>query len=105
VWRWLHQPWGFDISEDSMVVTNHRAMRGEPVTDGLRRDEDTWELFVDADPDLPQEDVFVVPLSTLLAFDSTLEPFIKLPTGSGLRRQAGGAIGAWSSRPASQDKR
>jgi len=95
VWRWMHEPWRFAIPESSTVVTNLRAMRGERVTEGLRRDDEAWEIFVDADPDVPQEDVFVVPLSTLLGFDASLEPFTQLEIGTGLRRERGGA---WSPR-------
>jgi hypothetical protein len=98
VWRWLYQPWPFSIPESSTVVTNRRAMLGEKVTEGLRRGEENWELFVEADPDVRQKGVYVVPFSTLLAFDSTLEAFFELPVGSGLRRKTDGTIGPWSSR-------
>jgi hypothetical protein len=96
VWRWLYQPWPFQVAENSTVVTNHRAMRGEAVTEGLRRGEKRWELFVDADPDVPQKAVYVIPFSTLLGFDSTLEAFVQLPVGAGLKRETGGAIGPWT---------
>jgi hypothetical protein len=90
VWRCLTEPWPFAISEDSKVVTNLEAMRGAPVTDGLRRKENTWEMFAGADPDVPQADVLVVPLSTLLLFDVSLRTFVELAVGDGLRREAGG---------------
>jgi hypothetical protein len=91
VWQCLTERWPFAISEDSTVVTNFDALRGAPVTDGLRRKEDTWELFAGADPDVPQNDVLVVPLSTLLFFDTSLRPFVDLCVGDGLRREPGGA--------------
>jgi hypothetical protein len=43
----------------------------------------------------PQEDVIVVPLSTLLLFDESLRPFVELAVGKGLRREPGGA---WRTR-------
>jgi hypothetical protein len=94
-WRWLGEKWPYDIAEHSTVVTNLRAMRGEPITEGLRRGENRWELFVDADPDQPQEGVFVVPFGTLLGVDPTLAPFTQLRVGEGLTRVPGHG---WSPR-------
>jgi len=90
VWRCLTEPWPYAMSKDSTVVTNLEAMRGEPVTEGLRRKEGAWELFAGADPDVPQNGVFIVPLAMLVAFDPSLLPFTTLPVGAGLRRERNG---------------
>lgn len=89
VWRWMGERWPYAILEDSIAVTNLAAMRGGTITDGVRRTGLKWELFVDADPNKPQEGVFVVPFGTLLGFDPTLEAFTRLPAGAGLTRRAG----------------
>jgi hypothetical protein len=89
VWRWIGEKWPYDVSEDSVAVTNLAAMRGAAITDGLRRSSINWELFVDSDPDKPQDGVLVVPLGTLLGFDPTLAAFTHLAVGEGLTRKPG----------------
>jgi hypothetical protein len=66
-------------------------------------------MFSGAGPEVPEEEVFPVPLATLLAFDPSLEPALDLRIGSGLFRehdQTGRAL-AWQpwerSRPSASD--
>ena len=44
-----------------------------------------------ADPDQPQEGVFIVPFGTLLGYAPTLAAFTQLAVGEGLTRKPGGA--------------
>lgn len=86
VWRWLHEPWGNSVSPRSVAVTNLGALRGERVTEAARWEEDQWELFAGSGPDTPPDEIRVVPLSTLLAVDESLNVVTSLEVGQALWR-------------------
>jgi len=88
VWRGLHEPWAYPVPANSVAVTNLGALRGERVTEAVRWEEDEWELFAGAGPDVPKEERRVVPLGVLLAADESLVPVVSLSIGSGLWRDA-----------------
>jgi hypothetical protein len=91
VWKCLKDESASTIDVNARVVTNLAALRGEPVTEGLRRRDLDWELFANADPDVPQDAAIVVPLTTLLFHDESLSVFLDVAVGEGLRREPGGA--------------
>ena len=67
-------------------MTNLEALKGAAVTEAMRWEVDQWELFSGAGPDVKKEDTRVVPLSTLVLYDSTLDLVMKLEEGKGLWR-------------------
>lgn len=87
VWRYLFEPWDHPVSDRVEAVTDLAALRGEPVTEAARWEEDQWELFAGAGPDVPPEDVRVVPLGVLLGADPSLAPVLALALGEALRRE------------------
>jgi hypothetical protein len=86
VWQWLHEPWTYPVSEDSTAVTNLAALRGERITEVVRWEEDEWEMFAGAGPDVPKDEMRMVPLGTLLGADKSLVPVVQLAIGEGLWR-------------------
>lgn len=86
-WRWLHEEWVYPIPRLSAGITNLEALRGARITEVVRWEEDEWELFAGAGPDVPEEDIRVVPLGILLGSDNSLEPITALTVGSGLWRE------------------
>ena len=88
VWRWLHEPWIYPVSRDSMAITDLAALRGERITEACRWEEDEWELFAGAGPDVAKDEMRVVSLGTLLAIDASLEPIMNLAIGTGLWRDS-----------------
>src|SRR5262245_13903427 len=86
VWRWLHEPWEYSVSPQSVASTNLDALRGDRITEAARWEDDQWELFAGAGPDVPRSDVRVVPLGTLLAMDPSLEVVTSLKVGEALWR-------------------
>ena len=86
VWRWLSEAWTYPVPQDSTAATNLAALRGDRVTEVMRWDEDEWETFAEAGPDVAKEDMRVVPLGTLIASDKSLEPAVHLRIGEGLWR-------------------
>ncbi len=86
VWRWLHEPWENSVSSQSVATTNLDALRGERITEACRWEDDQWELFAGAGPDVPRSEIRVVPLATLLALDPSLDAVISLKVSEGLWR-------------------
>jgi len=86
VWRWLHEPWTYPVPTDSTAATNLPALRGDRITELVRWEENEWEAFAGTGPDVPKDDVRVVPLGTPLAVDETLVPAVHLAKGEGLWR-------------------
>jgi hypothetical protein len=89
------EPWPFDASPHSIAVTNLDALRGDPVTEASRWEETEWELFAGVGPDIPEDDVRVVPLATLLGYDESLEPVTQLRVPGAIRRFPGGPWADW----------
>jgi hypothetical protein len=56
VWKWLREPWTYMVRKDSTVVTDLAALRGERVTEACRWEEDEWELFAGAGPDVAKDE-------------------------------------------------
>lgn len=86
-WKWLDVSWELPVSPQSVAVTNLDALRGHPVTEVMRWEEDEWEMFSGPGPDVKKNDIRSLPLATLVAQDTTLECVTSLPVGSGLWRE------------------
>jgi hypothetical protein len=95
VWKWLREPWTYPVRQDSTAVTDLAALRGERITEACRWEEDGWELFAGAGPDVAKDEMRVVALGTLLAVDPSLEPVISLAIGTGLWRDAASDWHPW----------
>lgn len=85
VWQWLAEPWPHAVSAQPVALTNLDA-HGERITEAARWDEGQWELFAGAGPDVPRENIRVVPLWTLLAVDQSLNAVTRLAVGQALWR-------------------
>ena len=86
VWRWLHEPWTYPVPEGAAAATDLAALRGERVTEAMRWEEDEWEIFVGDGPDIPKDELRMVPLGTLVAADESLVPVMYLTVSEGLLR-------------------
>ena len=89
IWKWLREPWAYPVPEDSTAATDLAALRGDRITEACRWEEDEWELFAGAGPDVPKDEMRVVALGTLLAADPSLEPVVNLTIGTGMWRHDG----------------
>jgi hypothetical protein len=95
-WKWLHDPWTFPVPASSTTTTNLGALRGEHITEAARWEEDEWEIFAGSGTDVPEEEMRVVPLGTLLATDGSLAPVVNLAVGEGLWRDEVSEWQDWS---------
>ncbi len=104
VWQWLDGGWPHSPPSNVEVVTNLDALLGYAVSELMRWEESEWEMFSGPGPEVPEDQMHVVPLATLLAFDSTLQPALEVPVGSGLFREfeddAPGPWQRWEQRKA-----
>lgn len=87
VWQWLDGGWPYAVAPDSVAVTNLDALQGYAISELARWEEQEWEMFSGAGPEIPREEIFRVPLGTLLAFDRSLEAALELAVGTGLYRE------------------
>ena len=85
-WRWLKDEWPYSIPQNSVALTNLDALRGTRITEAARWEEDQWELFAGAGPDIPDHERRVVPLGMLLEADRSLSVVVNLKIGAGVRR-------------------
>jgi hypothetical protein len=72
VWQWLEVPWSYPVPISSLVTTNLAALRGKRVTEVMRWGDDSWEIFAGEGPDIPEREIRVVALGTILAIDKSL---------------------------------
>ncbi|HTC95902.1 MAG TPA: DUF4262 domain-containing protein [Terriglobales bacterium] len=86
VWQWLHEPWTYPVPKDATAATNLAALRGDRITEVTRWEEDEWEMFAGAGPDVPKDEMRVVSLGTLVAADKSLVPVMNLAIEEGLWR-------------------
>jgi Domain of unknown function (DUF4262) len=98
VWRWLREDWTYPVPKDSTAATNLDALRGGRVTEIMRWEEDEWEIFAGAGPDVSKEDMRVVPLGTLIAADRTVEAAVRLTVGEGIWRDSESKWHPWHKR-------
>lgn len=75
--------WTFSFPVGFTVVTDSRALQGKAITEVSRWDDGEFEMLAIGDDDVHpnEEDLRVVPLSTLAAVDRTLEPLFETPRG------------------------
>jgi Domain of unknown function (DUF4262) len=86
IWQWLSRKWDYPIPSGSMAVTDLSVLFGEKATEITRWEEDEWEIFSGAGPDMPKELMRIVPLGLLFGIDKSLEKVISLEIGKGLWR-------------------
>jgi hypothetical protein len=103
VWRWLHEPWTYSVPEDATALTDLAALRGDRITEAMRWEEDEWELFAMAGPDVLEDEMRVVPLGTLLGADESLVPVVNLQVGTGLWRDAVSEWHPWRTKGQTAD--
>ena len=92
-WRWLFEPWSFDVPSDSTVTTNLDALQGECITEVMRWEETDWEMFAGPGPDVEKTDIRIVPIGCIIESDPSLVSALELSPGSGQWRED--SAGEW----------
>ncbi|WP_168202448.1 DUF4262 domain-containing protein [Pedobacter sp. KBS0701] len=87
LWKWLDIDWNVKAPKNSYVVTDFDALKGKPIVELMRWEEQKWEMFSKPGPDVTEEEIRIVPLGTILGIDNTLEPVVNLVIGEGLWRE------------------
>jgi hypothetical protein len=104
VWQWLREPWEYPVPENSTATTNLAALRGNRITEAARWEEDNWEIFAGAGPDVPKDEMRVVPLAALLGTDGSLARVLNLEVGTGVWRNADSDWHPWRKRETSEGR-
>ena len=88
VWKWLKVPWGFPVPPTALVTTNLGVLRGDKVIEVMRWEQDSWEMFSREAPEIPEDEIRVVQIGTMLVMDRSLEDALHVSVGKGLWRDA-----------------
>ena len=94
VWQWLNLKWSYSVPENSQVITNLDALRGDAVTELMRWEIDEWEMFSGAGPEIGKDQIRVVPLGLMLGLDDSLKVALDVQIGKGLWRET--QTGKWN---------
>jgi len=87
-WRWHLEEWPYAVPKDSMAITNVAALQGHLVTEANRWEADHWEWY--AGDERKKDEMFVVPLATLISHDPSLVEAMTIPVLTGVGRDAFG---------------
>ena len=88
IWRWLGLEWHGKIPISSYAITNLEFLKGGRITEVMRWEDGYWEMFVGPGPDVLDKDVRVLPISTFIGVDPTLDVVLSLPEGDGIWRDS-----------------
>mgnify|MGYP005991100317 CR=1 FL=1 len=69
------------------TVVNKEVLNSEPVLEVMRWEPNEWEMFSYAGPDVPKNDLRIVPLKVCLLADESLINSLKLAVGKGAWRE------------------
>lgn len=91
-WTWERKKWPHEESWGAM--TSLEVLRGAPITEVARWEDDYWEMFAGEDPSaMDRADARYVSMAILVALDPTLLRSLDLAVGEGMRRD--GRRRAW----------
>jgi hypothetical protein len=76
--RWLDEPWPYDIPAKSEAMVDIGIAFGHPAIYAARWEEDYWEIFSVPQSEIDREKARLMPLGALLASDPTLEEVVTL---------------------------
>ena len=88
IWCWLGLEWNRKIPISAYAITNLEFLKGGKITEVMRWEEGYWEMFVGPGPDVLDKDVRVLPISTFIGADPTLEAVLRLSEGDGIWRKS-----------------
>tara|TARA_R110002095_G_scaffold186075_1_gene163283 strand:- start:101 stop:526 length:426 start_codon:yes stop_codon:yes gene_type:complete len=84
------------VSEESIASTNLDALAGYCITEAVRWGNSEWELFSGGGDEVAESEARKIPLATLFAFDSSLQPVTELQVGEGgWREDIGSELQRW----------
>lgn len=86
IWKWLSVSWDYLVPKNSKIITNIEALQGEKITEVMRWENDVWEAFAGAGPEVEEKDTRVVSIGTMLEIDPSLKPILDLEIGKGIWR-------------------
>jgi hypothetical protein len=86
IWKWLKKEWDYPVPITSGSVTDIGALRGKPILEITRWEEDEWEMFSTNPQDVDKEKCRVVPIGVLLGYDASLEIAFNLKLEKGAYR-------------------
>lgn len=87
VWQWMIKDWEYDVPKDSTVGTDIWFLRGNPITEISKWEDNYWEMYHIPGDVVEKEDIRIVSLGTVLALDPSVLAALKIPLTKGLYRE------------------
>lgn len=87
VWCWLVKRWTEEAPISSYVTTNIGFIKGESIIELMRWEVGYWQMFTKFTEDVSEDEMIILPISTMIGIDETLKPSLKLSIGTGLWRE------------------
>jgi hypothetical protein len=100
-WKWELEEWPYSVPKDAMAITNFAGLQGRLITEANRWEDDHWEWYAGSERN--EDEMFIVPLATLIANDPSLVDAMSIPVLTGVAREALGDD--WESYPIKEDAR
>ncbi|GAA3801103.1 hypothetical protein [Nocardioides panacisoli] len=91
-WRWLDEPWAYDVPSGSSLVTTLAVMSGTPPISFYRWEPDQWEALDKSAADVVREDVRVLPIGVLPLISPHHDSIRGLRVGAGLKLTGQGLV-------------
>ncbi|SCC63806.1 protein of unknown function [Chitinophaga costaii] len=88
IWQWITRTWNYSVPQNSIVITNLKTLLGESITEIMRWENDEWEMFAGAGPNVKKNEMRVISLGTIIGIDKTILPAMDLKIGKGLWRDS-----------------
>ncbi len=85
-WKWELEEWPYAVPKDAMAITNLAGIQGQPITEANRWEDDHWEWY--AGSERSEDEMYIVPLATLIAHDPSLVEAMDIPVLTGRGREA-----------------
>lgn len=88
VWQWMVKEWKYNVSKESTVCTDLDALKGKPIIEVTRWEDDYWEMYHGDGNDMPKDQIRVVSIGTMLGIDPSSKAALDVPLEKGLYRES-----------------
>ncbi len=87
IWSWMTRDFNWNVPKLSKCIINNDILFGAKALEIMRWEEDEWEVFTSNSQTINEEDMRIIPLTTLIGIDITLMRILELEVGKGLIRE------------------
>ncbi len=87
IWKWITEEWTYSIPSSSTCITDIDTLRGTPIVQAIRWEEDYWEVFSKLPSDIIEDETLLIPLGILIECDNANKIITTLSKGEAVSRK------------------